>query len=350
MEAPTMRKRLRVATSQQSETSETSLETVTLQTAIREIRQLQEEGRRQRAEFEELLRQRDDEFHRLEERFRRQQTQQLSLSNNRETSRRENNFERNVNNLNINDFGYKLKPDSFDGSVPLREFMAQFNLIARANNWNDSFKTVSLAACLRGKARSILDGMFDIENLRFEDLKSKLELRFGEGHLSQTYYMQFTNRKQKFLEDLPTLGTDLERLSRLAYPECSHEIRDKIACAQFVAALSDGFIKRTLQLENVSSLKSAVERAMAIKVIQENSFSKDKYNRMENKNKFHAFNKQGNKFEKNEKDNGKKSFEKQEKFNKYQKGKFSHTKKECWQCGAQGHFRSECPTLAENKG
>lgn len=74
-------------------------------------------------------------------------------------------------------------------------------------------KAVALASNLRGKARSVLDGVYEIENLSFEELKTKLELRFGEGHLEQTYYAQFTNRKQKFFEDLPTLAADLERLS-----------------------------------------------------------------------------------------------------------------------------------------
>jgi hypothetical protein len=60
------------------------------------------------------------------------------------------------------------------------------------------------------------------------------------------YYTQFINRKQKFSEDFATLGADVERLSRLAYPECSKEVRDKIACAQFVTALSEEFIKRTV--------------------------------------------------------------------------------------------------------
>ena len=27
----------------------------------------------------------------------------------------------------------------------------------------------------------------------------------------------------------------------------------------------------------------------------------------------------------------------------------SKAKKECWQCGAEGHFRFECPSLTENK-
>lgn len=90
--------------------------------------------------------------------------------------------------------------------------------------------------------------------------------------MAQTYYTQFTNRKQRNLEDLATLGSDLERLSRLAYPECSHEVRDKIACAQFIAALSDGFFKRTLQLEGNISLRVSVQRAKAIKEIRDDNF------------------------------------------------------------------------------
>jgi len=60
--------------------------------------------------------------------------------------------------------------------------------------------------------------------------------------------------------------------SRLVYPEYSKEVRDKIACAQCIAVLSDGFIKCTLQLEGIVLLKTTLERAMAIKIIQENSF------------------------------------------------------------------------------
>jgi len=40
--------------------------------------------------------------------------------------------------------------------------------------------------------------MQNLENLQFEELKSKLEMRFGETHSLQNYYSQFTNRKQKF--------------------------------------------------------------------------------------------------------------------------------------------------------
>lgn len=51
-------------------------------------------------------------------------------------------------------------------------------------------------------------------------------------------------------------------------------MRDKIACAQFVSALSDGFLRRTLQLEGVTSLKIAVERAKVVEIIQGKSFER----------------------------------------------------------------------------
>ncbi|KAL6265740.1 hypothetical protein P5V15_002544 [Pogonomyrmex californicus] len=107
----------------------------------------------------------------------------------------------------------KLKPDTYDGSVPLREYLTQFNLIARANNLGNAEKAVVLASCLRGKARAILEGGTYFENSQFENLVARLELRFGENLSSQNYYYQFTNRKQRFGEDLAALDSDIERLS-----------------------------------------------------------------------------------------------------------------------------------------
>lgn len=117
-------------------------------------------------------------------------------------------------------------------------------MIARANRWSDTAKTVALTSSLRGKVRAVLESVENLDNLEFSELKAKLELRFGEGPLSQNYYSLFINRKQKFGEDYSSLGSDLERLSRLAYSECSSIIRDKIACAQFVSGIGDNFVKR----------------------------------------------------------------------------------------------------------
>lgn len=70
-------------------------------------------------------------------------------------------------------------------------------------------------------------------------------------------------------------------LSRLA--ECTPAVQDKIACAQFVSALTDSFLKRTLHLEGIISLKTAIEKSIAIRIIQENSFPKGEWNNFREK-------------------------------------------------------------------
>jgi len=81
-----------------------------------------------------------------------------------------------------------------------------------------------LAVCLRGGARFVLEGIAEIDLVSFTELKAKLELRFEKEHSVQSYYFQFINRRQKFGQDFVTLSTDLERLARLIYPECSFEV------------------------------------------------------------------------------------------------------------------------------
>lgn len=182
---------------------------------LREERRLQrEEQTRREANLTETLRQREEDLQRLQT----NSTVQLSPSNNI-PSREPNLLVANVGEGDMRAVDFKLKPDIFDGTAPLREFFSQFELIARANRWSDATETIALASNLRGKARSILETVEDIEYLEFSELKSKLELPFGEGHLFHSSYSQFVNRRQKFGEDLAALGSDLERLSRLAYPE-----------------------------------------------------------------------------------------------------------------------------------
>jgi len=192
-----------------------------------------------------------------------------------------------------------------------------------------------LASNLRGEARSVLESIEKLEGLEFSELVSKLELRFGENLNAQNYYTQFTSRKQNFGEDFAALGADLERLSRLVYSECPLNVRDKIACAQFVSAISDSFIKRTLQLEGITSLRLAIERAKAIKIIRADEFQRKR--NFKSQSGFDRGNGEWKKEEKNGKEKGKSGSSNLKNKNP----------KECWKCGGKGHFRVNCP---ENKG
>src|SRR5580765_8010877 len=155
-----------------------------LREILQELAQLREEQKMEREQIQQELRQRDETLRRME-----QEIAQISRSNNSVNveNERVNVSERDETSASSNiNLGYKLKPDTFDGTGSLREFFTQFELIARANRWTNELKTVALASSLGGKARSVLDCIKEIEKLEFAELKSRLELRFGEGHLSGT--------------------------------------------------------------------------------------------------------------------------------------------------------------------
>jgi hypothetical protein len=196
-----------------TQTTAAASETDTLREILQELAQLREERREEREQLQAEMRQRDATFQKME-----QQLNQLSRSSSSfilaSGDQNENLLPQeelcSSENASVVNLGYKLKSDTFDGSGSLREFFSQFVLIANANNWSEKAKIVALAFCLRRKTRSLLDCVPEIENLSFEELKSKLKLRFGEGHLSRAYYTQFINRCQKFRENLLDLGADID--------------------------------------------------------------------------------------------------------------------------------------------
>jgi len=111
-------------------------------------------------------------------------------------------------------------------------------------------------------------------------------------------------------------------------------------------------VSRTLQLEGITFLRIAIERARTVKLIQESSFEQRKKNvnvegrgKSKNNNNFNNFNQEGRDHYKEFKSNIK------VKEGKFDKTKFERNKnnerkgtgneKECWECGKKAHFRLE---------
>ena len=227
--------------------------------------------------------------------------------------------------------GYNLKPDTYDGTAPLHEYLNQFNLIARANNWNDEKKMVALAASLRGKAKGVLSSYTNTEFLDLRSLLEKLEARFGE-HFGSSSYSLFQNRRQRLGEDLPTLAADIERLAGLAYAECSQEVRDKIACSQFIGGIYNISVRETLQLERITSLKVALARALEVKGIKEKNRN---LNTQQNTKSYQNIKNSSNTAPISSTHDVK------------QDRSFNHQEwlkdLECWGCHKKGHTQSRCP-------
>ncbi|KAI4478593.1 hypothetical protein M0804_011916 [Polistes exclamans] len=163
--------------------------------------------------------------------------------------------------------GYAVKPDTYDGEGNLGDFLSHFELVARANSWDESARALALATSLRGEARAVLQAFGDREEFSFAALKSRLELRYGERLNQQKSYTEFASRRQKAGEDLAVIAADLERLARFVYSECTAETEDKIACGQFLNAIRDPEVRTALKVEGVKSLRVAAVRALELEAI-----------------------------------------------------------------------------------
>ena len=152
--AVTRRRAQAQETSLRGEATEPASEAAALQELLAEVRTLRQEHSQMR-----------EEFSRREEELRKElrQEAQHALP---QLSTPLVSFSRSATggDSDARGLGLKIKPDTYDGGVPLREFLSQFLLIARANNWDDAAKSIALAASLRGRARAVLETVEDLEN------------------------------------------------------------------------------------------------------------------------------------------------------------------------------------------
>ncbi len=128
------------------------------------------------------------------------------------------------------------KPTSFDGSGLWESYYAQFEIVAELNNWNDHQKAAYLATSLKGPALAVLGNLAPEDRQKLDVLVVALKNRFGTSHQTELSRMKFKNRAKQRDESLPELAEDIERLSRLSYPDAPPTLRDVLARDQFVDA------------------------------------------------------------------------------------------------------------------
>ena len=111
------------------------------------------------------------------------------------------------------------KPTSFDASTVWEAYYAQFEIVSKLNNWNDYQKAAYLATSLKVPALAVLGNLAPENRQNLEVLVSALGNRFGSSHQTDLSRVRFKNRVKQRDESLPEMSEDIERLSRLAYPD-----------------------------------------------------------------------------------------------------------------------------------
>jgi hypothetical protein len=249
------------------------------------------------------------------------------------------------------------KPNKYDGQTSWEAYYAQFCIIAGMNGWDDAEKAAYLATSLQGSALQVLANLSNDRRQDYQALVAALDSRFGTSHRTEISKVKLKNRVRQRDEGLPELAEDIERLARLAYADAPPTLVDTLARDQFVDCLPDDDMRLRLRQERPQTLQRALELALELesfqlanrqhrvrisrgtKLQEEAKPSSTSPSRLDIAQRMEAASHQiAQSMKKLEVliENRWKANQKSPRSRVPRDGK-------CWECGAEGHFRKDCP-------
>ena len=163
-----------------------------------------------------------------------------------------------------------IKPATFDGSTGTSwsDFKSHFEVCAELNGWSPQEKGMYLAVSLRGNAQGVLGNLPGAAQRDYNALCIALEQRFAPTNQTELYRAQLRERKQKAVETLPELGQDIRRLTNLAYPTATVDLKEILAKEQFIDAIKDSDMRLRIKQARPTDLNDAVRHAVELQAFQ----------------------------------------------------------------------------------
>ncbi|MES9884510.1 MAG: hypothetical protein ABW185_27000 [Sedimenticola sp.] len=152
----------------------------------------------------------------------------------------------------------QIKPESFDGTDDWDQYISHFQNCAELGRWSDPDKTLTLASCLKGQARSYYLALSATERSSYTGLVNKLTERFGSTRQQNRYLTKFETRSRRPGEDIASLGDDLRLMAQRAYPNLGPDAQETLALHQLYKVLPIEMKCRCLD-RDCGSIASAVQ-------------------------------------------------------------------------------------------
>ena len=133
---------------------------------------------------------------------------------------------------------------------------------------SDSERATYLAISLRGSALTVLTNISPDHRGEYATLIAALNKRFGSAHQADLNKVKLKGRTRRRDENLPELAEDIERLTRLAYPDAPAEMIEVLSKDQFIDALTDEDSRLCLRQNKPGTLSLALEQALELESIQ----------------------------------------------------------------------------------
>lgn len=164
---------------------------------------------------------------------------------------------------------FPLRPDSFDGTGRVDNFLIKFELCADYHRWSEKEKALMLKCSLQNDAIQLLLENDSKTDISYVELVEKLRQRYGSVGRDATYRSELNLRKQKDRESLRDLMTDMKRLMSLAYRNAKGETADSILCDAFVNALSDWTLARRIRELEPQNIDIAFHHAIRLEAYRD---------------------------------------------------------------------------------
>lgn len=127
----------------------------------------------------------------------------------------------------------------FSGKENVVEYLLQFELTAKRNEWDDCEKASSLLCALDGPARNVLSEFDDVNKVNFSDVKQALLLRFGPTNIAEVHEQALGQLRLSKGQAIREMAPEVQRLIKLAYPDISGGARDRLAVKSLIKTITD---------------------------------------------------------------------------------------------------------------
>ena len=159
------------------------------------------------------------------------------------------------------------KADKYDGTTPLRQYLAHFKAVQAVNHWSDAETACQLAASLRGSACRVLypkpvDSNGMERPFTLIELVHRLQRRYGPGEMAANYLSLLKQRTQQPQESLQELSEEIRELSLKAYPEASWKFLDRLSVTHFMDAILNAEVREAVHRSKSTTLDDALSAAL----------------------------------------------------------------------------------------
>ena len=159
-----------------------------------------------------------------------------------------------------------VKAPKYNGTGSILSFLKQFDICAEHNAWSEREKVVRLQCALEGQSSQVLWDFNSVESFTYGRLKEQLILRYGSPGQTEAHRAELRNLKQKHGEALSTLVQNVRKLMVLAYPGPTTPMHDTIAKDSFISALGDRALALKVLEKGVVDLDTAYQHAVQLEV------------------------------------------------------------------------------------